>query len=508
MAFLRRCFIVVVTAVAIATCMHVEAGVTFSIDVDEENFETLEGITHREFIGTTDRNGIRTAQVINLLYGNPVLNPSIGVIVGDDFHDYSFARSNLYNIAANMDLRYDEFTVIGGVTGDFFNMENGIPVGTYIRDGEVVSRGAARPVVGFKDDGGVVFGHPCFLGLRLDVHSPEGNPKYTFELDGVNRLPQGDEITVYFDVDAHVPAGHEKLVLDVDDVKTDGGYRHYAKGVADEITTDAVDLDAKTVVIVHGEGDFSDVEIGDGLLVHNPAACGFEDVRWGVGAGDIIVEEGEVPEHIPSGFAASRHPRTTVGVREDGTILLVTVDGRNILHGREGVTLYELGEIMVEFGAVTAYNLDGGGSTTMLLRDGPFFKYVNMVSDSGPRPISNAVLFVKYHDRPGPDPDDVQVLTTPQSFAIEEGILSWDEVDARSGFVLDGYKEPVYVGMTVFDGDTLSPGRYDLRVKAVGDGELYLDSAYSEPVAHLVHPHHYEHVVSLLHRFARHRQSE
>ena len=62
------------------------------------------------------------------------------------------------------------------------------------------------------------------------------------------------------------------------------------------------------------------------------------------------------------------HPRTALGATADGTLLVVLADGRQ--PGRsEGLTLQELAEVMVEEGAVLALNLDGGGSTTLVVRD-------------------------------------------------------------------------------------------------------------------------------------------
>ena len=64
-----------------------------------------------------------------------------------------------------------------------------------------------------------------------------------------------------------------------------------------------------------------------------------------------------------------RHPRTVVGLDKDGsTLTILTVDGR-----RAGVSIGmtgpELGEEMKRLGCDTAINLDGGGSTELVLRD-------------------------------------------------------------------------------------------------------------------------------------------
>jgi hypothetical protein len=87
-------------------------------------------------------------------------------------------------------------------------------------------------------------------------------------------------------------------------------------------------------------------------------------------------------------FRNTRHPRTAVGVRPDGVIVLVTVDGRQPLHS-VGMSIAELTALMSELGCAEAINLDGGGSTTMVVRD----NIVNRPSDAaGERPVSDALL--------------------------------------------------------------------------------------------------------------------
>lgn len=61
-------------------------------------------------------------------------------------------------------------------------------------------------------------------------------------------------------------------------------------------------------------------------------------------------------------------PRTAVGVIDDNHLVFV-VDGRSEGYSA-GVTMTELAQIMVGLGATTAYNLDGGGSSTMYFNGG------------------------------------------------------------------------------------------------------------------------------------------
>jgi hypothetical protein len=101
--------------------------------------------------------------------------------------------------------------------------------------------------------------------------------------------------------------------------------------------------------------------------------------------------EGFAPPGSPSffqAFVASRNPRTLAGIRPDGTLLLVTVDGRR-RGWSAGVTLIEAARVMRYLGATDALNLDGGGSTTMTVGR----KLVNRPSDpGGERPVSDALL--------------------------------------------------------------------------------------------------------------------
>lgn len=86
----------------------------------------------------------------------------------------------------------------------------------------------------------------------------------------------------------------------------------------------------------------------------------------------------------------ARHPRTAIGWRPDGKLVLVVVDGRQ--PASTGMTIEELAALMRELDCTDAMNLDGGGSTTMVIRN----RIVNRPSDpTGERPVSDALLIVE-----------------------------------------------------------------------------------------------------------------
>lgn len=104
-------------------------------------------------------------------------------------------------------------------------------------------------------------------------------------------------------------------------------------------------------------------------------------------AGGQSVAAGEAGRYSESLFQ-QRHPRTAFGWRKDGTLVLVAVDGRQP-QTSVGMTIAELTQLMSELECTDAINLDGGGSTTMVIRN----QIVNKPSDpTGERPVSDALL--------------------------------------------------------------------------------------------------------------------
>lgn len=114
-----------------------------------------------------------------------------------------------------------------------------------------------------------------------------------------------------------------------------------------------------------------------------------EDAVAGV---PLLIRDGKIDitwkeEKASKDFVETRHPRTAVANLKDGKFLMLTADGRS--EASAGIDLYDLADFLLELGAVDALNLDGGGSTTMVLDD----KVVNHPSDKGgERKIGDALI--------------------------------------------------------------------------------------------------------------------
>lgn len=118
-------------------------------------------------------------------------------------------------------------------------------------------------------------------------------------------------------------------------------------------------------------------------------------------AGPMLIHRGtDTPQRLDRSFVYARHPRTAIGLKPDGTVVMLVADGRHRGEA-EGLSLPELTRIMHWLGCCDAVNLDGGGSSTMYIRGRGTDGVVNNPSDNGrfdpagQRRVANALLVVK-----------------------------------------------------------------------------------------------------------------
>ena len=110
-----------------------------------------------------------------------------------------------------------------------------------------------------------------------------------------------------------------------------------------------------------------------------------KEILYGVGFGPVLVSNGKNVA-VNSGV----NPRTGIGQRSDGAILMLVIDGRQI--SSLGATYGDMAEIFLSYGAVNACNLDGG-SSSMMWYDGEYVN--NCASVIGVRPVPTTFLVLK-----------------------------------------------------------------------------------------------------------------
>ena len=118
-------------------------------------------------------------------------------------------------------------------------------------------------------------------------------------------------------------------------------------------------------------------------------------------SGPIMVDNGRISDwsKCDKKFIETRHPRSAIFTKKNGTIVFLTVDGRSE-ENAAGMSIPELAYLAKILGAEDAINLDGGGSTTLWLKGAPENGVLNYPSDNklfdhkGERSVSN-IFYVK-----------------------------------------------------------------------------------------------------------------
>ena len=284
--------------------------------------------------------------------------------------------------------------VVGGVNADFFS-PNGTPTNAHVTRGRVITGPSNRPVLAFDSTGA-----PHIVRM-MAVDSAEAG---TAAARGWNRrLANG---TGVFDGNwgqrTDTASSVVEFVFD-DDIERPGMLRF----VGLDTMTAGVEIPRDGFVWIATPRDFVVVDPrARGDFIHErprPALRlrPFHPIE-AIGGRPVLARDSaivpEVDTEGAAGFATTRHPRTAVGLARNGRrLLLVTVDGRQQPYS-DGMTLRELATLMLALGARDAINLDGGGSTTMVVKSPGSASpaVVNKPSDAaGERAVGNALAVVR-----------------------------------------------------------------------------------------------------------------
>ena len=238
--------------------------------------------------------------------------------------------------------------------------------------------------------------------LPSDVSTPSQvtiNTNNNFNSDEWKDYPDGIKIeTVYGDTytahvmiirnpaDVYLATSTEKFSLDIpgtrihNQIQTEGAIAAINAGAFNDDGTSGSYVGSLPtgLVISGGEVVWDDGKSYEGFVGFNTdnilvvatsmtAAKAKElNIRDGCCFGPVLIMNGTIND-IEYSSNSGFNPRTAIGQRADGSIIFVCIDGRQV--GSLGGTYSDIINIMVEYGAVNACNLDGGSSSVMLYRD-------------------------------------------------------------------------------------------------------------------------------------------
>ena len=125
----------------------------------------------------------------------------------------------------------------------------------------------------------------------------------------------------------------------------------------------------------------------------SPAGAQAFDAKTAIGGGPVLVDGGKfvnsIEEEMFSGISPdSNQPRTAVGVTADNKMIFFVCEGREMTSGVHGLTTADVADVLLELGCVEAINLDGGGSSCMLVNGKETIK----VCDGSQRAVASTVM--------------------------------------------------------------------------------------------------------------------
>jgi len=308
-----------------------------------------------------------------------------------------------YERTSSQAARHDQegHRVVGAINGDFY-ASGGIPIGAQGLDGILLKRPAPNRSV---------FGTTAEKRPFIDVVTFAGQiasaDDLTHDIDDINDARLTDELVLYnryfgsstganywgTEVTAEYLSG-QAAINDTVWLVTTGKDSVHETGHGNNTIP-------QNGLVISGHDTSRDflnehVFVGDTLsfvLRLPPTANAILEL---IGGGPRLIRDGtasieSVGEGFGQNFASDRHPRTAAGFSQDSTkIYLFTVDGRQAGYS-VGMSLYELADYMLEWGVFQGLNLDGGDSSTMVVRG----QVANSPSDAGgERSVANALMVI------------------------------------------------------------------------------------------------------------------
>lgn len=148
---------------------------------------------------------------------------------------------------------------------------------------------------------------------------------------------------------------------------------------------------------VDGDGFFAILKDGSAMIGTKADYEIYKDqIQEAIGAfGATLVKEGKISVNKNSSYYTSRASRTAIGIKADGSVVMMVLDGRQEPFSCGG-SMEEIAQIMLEAGCVHAVNLDGGGSTTYMSKaeGSDNIKVVNRPSDGYARSVAATLVAV------------------------------------------------------------------------------------------------------------------
>jgi len=335
-----------------------------------------------------------------------------------------------------------------GVNGDYFAPSDGRPSGIFLRDGILATPpNSARSSAGITLDGLLDVRRVSFRGTWRGSGQRRA-------LNFLNKAPGTNGISLFTsDWGTSTPRVSGAFMVALGSFPPTTPNTDLAVPATAATAGTSLRIEPGTAVLV-ARGNAAtklqaEAQVGSVVTLRLILQPDWSVVSDAIGGGPLLVRDGVPVYRSNEGFTTSqlapRGPRTAVGQRADGGIVLLTTDGRQPGFS-VGMTNFELAQALVRFGAVRGMGLDGGGSSTLAFEG----TVLNSPSDGRERAVSTA-LMLQYFGVYAPPA--LEAVVSPNGDGVAEsqelsfkvvrpsnvtatltapdGVIAWQEASAR-----------------------------------------------------------------------------
>ena len=413
-------------------------GATYQIKEVVDEYDFGYGITYQREISTSSvtQSGLTTG--ISLNVDSPQQANVITIKPSDDVQlvPYTFLEggnwqaTTVKKAALQYEATHPGYRVVAAVNGDFFRINDSVKASTGVTVGQgeyyksVSNHGGINTLaIRNNGEGKQLFTANIKTSIPvLSIYDENGVVIKKINIDKVNKEPGENEISVYY------AQRKEAFGNILNPEKASGVWfvkgalyavtslkdSFYGVGNINEFVNGEIELTKNQFAIKCNNKEINDmlnvdVKIRVQYEYDDPSVQGVENF---IGFPYQLVSDGTYigNNHPDDNNVKYRHPRTIVGQKDNGEVVLAVVDGRQNSKDMYGLSAVEMATFMSAHGCVDVWNLDGGGSSTLIIRKQPNWTFnnenngfntdksdwyvTNSPSDGGERSDGNHLLVV------------------------------------------------------------------------------------------------------------------
>ena len=462
---------------------------------EQVNETTMYGMTHQSVWGKANSNDPQHINVLSMKtdgYSSKLVTWSV---LSSDNRKYT--RQNLDVIAKDYEEKHPGWIVIGGINGDQYTTGYGSDIGagsayftpqTYyplIMDGEsripytVLNNWNMH--VGFANDGSTdsLIDASPITGYKIKIVDEYKNEISSFDVDLINEKPSENETTVWSTyisivnpeyVAKELSSNNDIYIIEkpelayMNNCKEYGGVNSFfGKGTITKLEKEYILRSNQFAIETNNEELKNALSIGTRVIVEaNYQDEALNKVEASTGYHSVHRYNNEDQELVHTSYDGNRYSRAIIGQKADGTYVLLTVDlatdPNDLMIRYKGMGFDECNATLKHYGVVEAYQMDGGGSVTSILRnaDGGF-DITNYPRD-GVRANMTGLLFVvrsselevsnetNYHsvtltqnkvENVGSIVENIKVTYNDKEYTLNNGKIVIDGLEENKEYIFD-----------------------------------------------------------------------